>query len=330
MTLKRRTFVHAGAATWAACAAAPFSPGARAARREILHILCSGPAGSIPDIVARAIGAQLPASLAERALVDNRPGAAGQISVRALKAAPADGSVLLLAQGAVATVNPFLYSGLGYDPVLDLQPVSLASEMSLGLAVGPGVPVQVSTLVDFIAWLRAHPAQANIGSPGKGTLPHVLAAMLLQEEGVAWQHIAYAGGPPAITDMLGGRIGALVLPEGLLRQHQLAGRVRVLATSGSARSKYLPEVPSLIELGHPNLVVKEWFAFFAPLRATRVDIEVASSALRAAIDSAEVATIFAQSGMTPAASTPTALAARIAGEQQRWGQVLRANGIRGD
>ncbi|MEO8523302.1 MAG: tripartite tricarboxylate transporter substrate-binding protein [Caldimonas sp.] len=322
--------IRTGAILLSAWTAAPFARRAHAAGRELLHILCSGPAGSIPDMVARAIGEHLPESLAERVLVDNRPGAAGQISVRALKAAPADGSTLLLAQGAVATVNPFLYAALGYDPVLDLRPVSLASEMSLAVAIGPGVPANVSTLSDFISWMRQHPAEANAGSPGIGTLPHLLEAMLFREEGVAWQHIAYAGGPPAVTDLLGGRLAALVLPEGLLRQHHVTGRLRVLATSGPTRSAYLPDVPSLAEQGHPKLVVKEWFGFFASQRTSRADIETVASALQRAIASTEVATIFAQSGMTPASSTPAALAARIASEQQYWQPVLRANGIHAD
>ncbi|MDO9438850.1 tripartite tricarboxylate transporter substrate-binding protein [Hydrogenophaga sp.] len=96
-----------------------------------------------------------------------------------------------------ATVYPTVYAMLAYDPTVDLQPVSLASEMSLGVAVGPAVPTEVTTLADFIAWLRKHPGESNIGSPGSGTLPHLLEAMLLREEGVAWQHVAYAGGPPA-------------------------------------------------------------------------------------------------------------------------------------
>lgn len=322
--MQRRTVLRAGAASLAAWATSSF------ARREALHILCSGPAGSIPDLIARAIGEQLHVVPGERALVDNRPGAAGQISVRALKAAPADGSTLLLAQGAVATVYPFLYTALGYDPVVDLQPVSLASEMSLALAVGPAVPAEVSTLADFITWLRRHPADASIGSPGTGTLPHLLEAMLLREEGIAWQHIAYAGGPPAVTDLLGGRIAALVLPEGLLGQHHASGRVRVLATSGATRSSYLPEVASLVELGRPNLVVKEWFAFFASGRVARADIETTSMALRDAIARPEVSAIFAQAGMTPASSSPASLAARIASERLYWQPVLRANGIRAD
>jgi tripartite-type tricarboxylate transporter receptor subunit TctC len=327
---ERRRFLRAGAAGFAALAALSFDRRAAAARGDPLHILCSGPAGSIPDLVARAVGEQLFSPLGQRVVVDNRPGAAGQISVAALKAAPADGSTLLLAQGAIATVYPYLYARLAYDPTVDLQPVSLASEMLLGLAVGPAVPREVATLADFIAWLRGHPERANIGSPGTGTLPHLLEAKLFRKEGVAWQHVAYSGGPPAVTDLLGGRIAALALPEGLLRQHHATGRMRVLATSGSARSAYLPEVPSFLEQGHSELVIKEWFAFFASGRVPMATVDATSSVLREAIARPELTAAFAQAGMTPASSLPSTLSARIISEQRYWQPVLRANDIRAD
>ncbi len=327
---ERRHFLRAGASSLAAWAALPFSQRADAARGDPIHILCSGPPGSIPDLVARAVADQLFVTRGQRAVVDNRPGAAGQISVGALKAAAADGSTLLLAQGAIATVYPYLYAKLAYDPAADLQPVTLASEMLLGLAVGPAVPREVNTLGEFMAWLRKHPAQANIGSPGTGTLPHLLEAMLFRKEGVAWQHVAYSGGPPAVTDLLGGQIVALVLPEGLLRQHHATGRVRVLATSGRARSAYLPEVPSFVEQGHPELVVKEWFAFFASGRVPQATVEATSAVLREAIARPELSAAFAQAGMAPASSLPSTLAARIMSEQQFWQPVLRANDIRAD
>ncbi len=303
---------------------------AEAVRTGLLRILCSGPVGSIPDLVARIVGDQWPASPDQRAIVENRPGAAGQISVGALKAAPADGSVLLLAQGAIATVYPYLYSRLGYDAAADLRPVSMASEMSLALAVGPAVPPEVSTLADFMSWVRRHPAHANVGSPGTGTLPHLLQAMLFGEQGLPWQHIAYAGGPPAVNALLGGQIAALTLPEGLLRQHHASRRIRVLATSGSTRSSYLPEVPSFVEQGHPNLVVKEWFAFFAPGRTAPGIVAAASQTLREAIGRPEVAATFAESGMTPISSSPEALSARIAAEQRFWQPVLQTYRIQAD
>jgi tripartite-type tricarboxylate transporter receptor subunit TctC len=326
----RRRFLCAGAGGLAALATLSFGQRADAARGDPMHILCSGPPGSIPDLVARAVADQLFITLGQRAVVDNRPGAAGQISVSALKAAAADGSTLLLAQGAIATVYPYIYTKLAYEPTVDLQPVTLASEMLLGLAVGPAVPREVNTLGEFIAWIRKHPAQANIGSPGTGTLPHLLEAMLFRKEGVEWQHVAYSGGPPAVTDLLGGQIAALALPEGLLRQHHAAGRVRVLATSGTARSAYLPDVPSFTEQGHPDLVVKEWFAFFASGQVPKATVEATSALLRETIARPALAAAFAQAGMTPASSLPSALSARIISEQQYWQPVLRANDIRAD
>lgn len=327
---ERRRFLRAGAGGLGALATLSFGPLADAASGEPVRILCSGPPGSIPDLVARAVADQLAVTTGLRALIDNRPGAAGQISVGALKSASADGSTLLLAQGAIATVYPYLYAKLAYDPAVDLQPVSLASEMLLALAVGPAVPRGVATLADFMAWIRNHPAQANIGSPGTGTLPHLLVAMLFRKESLAWQHVAYSGGPPAVTDLLGGQIAALALPEGLLRQHHASGRVRVLATSGPARSAYLPEVPSFAEQGHAELVVKEWFAFFASGRVPKATVEATSAVLRDAIARPELSAAFAQAGMTPASSLPSTLSARIIGEQQYWQPVLRANGIRAD
>lgn len=328
--MNRRQAVRMGATALAALAALPFSRHASATRDGPMRLLCSGPAGSIPDLVARAVGEQLSATTGQRSLVDNRPGAAGQLSVMALKAAPADGSTLLLAQGAIATVYPFLYARLGYDPLTDLQPVSLASEMSLALAVGPAVPAEVATLADFLEWLRRHPAAANVGSPGTGTLPHLLEAMLFHGAGVAWQHVAYSGGPPAVNDLLGGQIAALVLPEGLLRQHHAARRVRVLATSGATRSAYLPDVPSFVEQGRPELVVKEWFAFFAPGGTPKDTVTGLATALQEAIARPGLSAVFAEAGMTAVSSTPPQLVARIASEQRHWQPVLRARGIRAD
>lgn len=326
----RRRFLQAGACGLGALAALAWHPLAGAARGDALRLLCSGPAGSIPDLVARAVAQQLAATVGWRTVVDNRPGAAGQISVAALKSAPTDSPTLLLAQGAIATVYPSLYAKLTYDPVVDLQPVSLAGEMPLGLAVGPAVPADVTTLARFIAWLRRHPQHANIGSPGTGTLPHLLAAVLLRHEGVAWQHVVYSGGPPAVTGLLGGHIAALVLPEGLLKSHHASGSMRVLATSGPVRSAYLPDVPALAELGYPELVVTEWFAFFAAAGVAPAQVEATSAVLREAIARPELAAAFAQVGITPAASLPSTLADRIASEQRYWHAVVRANDIRAE
>lgn len=297
---------------------------------EQLRILCSGPAGSIPDIVARRVAEQLTSSYPRGAIVDNRPGAAGQIAVSALKTGPGDGSTILLAQGAIATVYPYLYAKLAYDPLLDLQPVSLAAEMSLGLAIGAAVPDGIVNVRDFVEWMRRNPHAANMGSPGTGTLPHLLEVMLCRDAGVAWQHVVYPGGPPAMVDLLGGRIAALVLPEGLLRQHRASGRLRVLATSGDQRSSYMPDVATFVEQGYANLVAQEWFAFFASGRPSAAMVDGAAQAVRRALERPQVASAFAESGMVAVSSTPAALAARIAAEQRYWAPVIQAANLRAD
>lgn len=306
--------LHPGSSTWSAT--------------ELWHMLCSGPPGSIPDIVARRVAEQLNRQDGQPTVVDNRAGAAGLLAVAALKASPTDGATMLLAQGAIATVYPYLYPKLAYDPSVDLAPVSLAGEMTMALAVGPAVPASVANVRDLLSWMRAHPQLANVGSPGTGTLPHLLQAMLLRQAGVPWEHVAFAGGPPAILALIGGQIAALALPEGLFLQHRAAGRLRVLATSGAHRTTLMPDVPTLAEQGFADLVVREWFGFFMSGRVPRDKVDARSTALRMALAQPELATAFGDSGMVATSSTPAAMVARIATEQQYWQPVVRALGVK--
>lgn len=323
--LKKGSAAAAGLLAWGAG-----PPALAQSPMEQVNVLCTGPAGSIPDIVARRVAEQLVGRHAQRAVVENRPGAAGQIAVNALKSSRPDGSTLLLAQGAIATVYPYLYAKLAYDPQADLRPVSLAGEMTLGLAVGPAVPPAVTNLQELLGWMRRNPKLANVGSPGTGTLPHLLEAMLFRAALVDWQHVVYAGGPPALVDLMGGQIAALVLPEGLLRQHQTAGKLRVLATSGAQRTAYLPDVPTLVEQGWPHLVVREWFAFFMSGQVGPALVEGTSRALGIAIAQPPLVAAFSESGMVAASSTPAALASRIAAEQRYWEPVIRIANIRAE
>ncbi len=294
------------------------------------RVLCTGPAGSIPDIVARRFTEQMAQRSAGAVLVENRPGAAGQIAVGALKQAPANGSTLLLAQGAIATVYPYLYAKLSFDPAADLQPVSMAAETTLAFAVGPAVPESVTNLRDFSTWSRSNPKLTTFGSPGAGTLPHLLGAMYFRETQLDWQHVPYPGGPQAIVDLLGGRIAAIVLPEGLLRPHHAAGKLRLLATSGASRSSFLPTVPSFVEQGFSNLVIREWFAFFMPGATPATVVEAAAQAIRAATAGGQIEAALGETGMLAVTSTPSALAERITTEQKFWKGFLSASGIRAE
>jgi tripartite-type tricarboxylate transporter receptor subunit TctC len=323
----RRVLIHSACAATATLLGLAASSTALAQPSTVtsinqLRILCSGPAGSIPDIVARRVAEQLARQYPQGAIVDNRPGAAGQIAVNALKASVPDGATVLLAQGAIATVYPYLYAKLAYDPIADLQPLSMAGEMTLALAIGPAVPNSVTNIQELIDWMRSNPKLASVASPGIGTLPHLLGAMLFHEANVSWQHVVYAGGPPAMVDLLGGQIAALVLPEGLFRQHKATGKLRVLATSGAQRSTYFPDVATFAEQRYRNLVVREWFAFFMPARVPAGTIEAVSQTLQQAIARPDLIAAFADSGMQAVSSTPVALATRIAQEQKYWQPII--------
>ena len=249
-TNARRRFMHLGSAAVASLLPLALALGfdARAqALVEQLRIICGAAAGSTPDIVARRLAEQLNGRHSKGAVVDNRPGAAGRIAVNALKQAPADGSVLMLGGLGVSALHPLLFAAPGYDPAADLLPVSLVAEMPLALAVGPAVPGSVGNARELVEWMRANPHLANVGSPGVGSMPHLLEALLLRDAGVAWQHIAYSGGAPTVVALLGGQIAALVLPEAVLAPHRAAGRLRVLATSGAQRSRFMSDVPSFVE-----------------------------------------------------------------------------------
>ncbi len=325
----RRDFLQGSSAAFAAWLSLGVGTDARAqSLMETVHVLCVAPAGSTPDIVARRVAEQLSGRYARSAVVDNRPGAAGRIAVNALKLAPADGSTLLLAGVGVSTLNPLLYATLAYDPVFDLRPVSLAAEMPLALAIGSAVPAGIGNVSELVDWMRANPNLANVGSPGVGSLPHLLEAMLFRQADVPWQHVAYSGGAPAVVALLGGQIAALILPEAVLGTHRAAGKLRVLATSGPRRSAYMADVPTLVEQGHRELVVQEWFAFFMSGRVPEATIDAASQSIRLALSQPELVSTFANLGMVAAPSTPAGLAARISSEQRLWEPIIRAAGIR--
>lgn len=323
----RRAFLCAGTAIVTMLALGTRESAGAQTPIETLHMLCGAPAGSAPDIVARRVAEQLTGRYAKSTIVENRPGAAGRIAVNALKLAPADGSTMLLAGVSVVSLNPLLYEKLEYNPEVDVRPVSLVAEMPLALAVGPAVPQSVGNVRELVEWMRSNPALANIGSPGAGSLPHLLEAMLFRQADVRWAHVPFPGGPPAVTALLGGQIAAVILPEAILGPHRTAGKLRVLATSGAQRSLHMPDVPSFVEQGYRELVVLERFALFMSGQVPAAKIDAASQEVRQAVARPELARAFAVLGMVAVSSTPAELTAHIAAEKRSWEGVVRAMGI---
>lgn len=298
------------------------------AQDGVARIFVGSPAGSVPDLVARRVAERLPSWEGRPLVIENRAGAAGQLAIAALRTAPADGTAMLLAPGAIATMYPAIYPKLPFDPDQDLAPVSVAAELSLAFAVGPSVPGSVRSVKDFVAWSKSSGEPVNFGSPGVGTPPHVLGMLFAARTGVTLTHVPYQGGPPAITDLLGGRLAAVFLPEGLLRQHASAGGLRLLAGSGAQRSRFLPDLATFAEQGLPDVVLVEWFAFFMPGGTTPVIRERSAQTLRHALANEALAATFSGMSMVAAASSPAQMAERIATQRAHWAPVIRAAGIR--
>lgn len=294
------------------------------------RIVVGFPAGSIPDTVARRYAEALSPAGGPAVLVDNRVGASGRVAIGAMRQMPADGSTIQLLPAAAATIYPFLFRQPGFDADRDLPPCSPAATAFLGLAVGPAVPEGVRNVADFLAWARANPARASYGSPSLGTLPHLMQARLFEAAGVEATHVPYTGGPAALVDLMAGRIASLILPEGLLREGQAAGRLRVIVSFGATRSPFLPEVPSIAEQGFPALAVQEWFAFFLPPGTPPGVAERVAGAIGVAGAEPGLRGGFATLGLLPLTGSPAETTARIEAERAVWRDFLPRSGIRAD
>jgi len=294
---------------------------------ETAKILAGFAAGGTIDTLARRVATKLAGSYAKAVVVDNRPGAGGQIAISALKAASPDGATLLATPMSMLGIYPHTYRKLPYDPVADLTPVSLGVEFDMAFAVGPLVPASVKTVPEFLAWCQAHPAQANFGSPAPGSVPHFVGELIGRAGKVELQHIGFRGSQPAILDLLGGQLAAVSSPVGEFLPHLGGGKLRILATSGARRNKFVPGVPTLVEQGYKDLVFGEWFGFYLPGKATAETVQRAHAAVRAALASSDVIEGLAAMGLEARSSTPAELAARLKADTERWGPIVKAIGF---
>jgi tripartite-type tricarboxylate transporter receptor subunit TctC len=328
--LPRRKALQALSLPLAASALAPWSALAQNTLPiEQVKILCGFPVGGTADTTSRRIGDKLASSAYSRnaAMVENKTGAGGRIAIEAVKNAPADGSTLLLSAYSMLLIYPHIYKSLSYDPFKDFAPVSTASVLSHGLAVGPMVPANVKNVKDFIAWCKANPDRANYGSPAAGSTPHFLGALLSLESGVAMQHVAYRGSVPGVTDVIAGQIPAMFTPHGDFLANHRAGKLRILATSGKERSAFVPDIPTFAEQGFSGLTVEEWFGFFAPAKTPANVIASANAAINIALKDKGVIDSLALQGLSTLGSTPEDMAKDMRRLYEQWGPIVKRIGF---
>lgn len=324
----RRRLLRAGVA---AALTAPFTPAraqAGAAPLDLVKVVTGFPAGSTSDVTCRNLADRLARDgYAKTAIVENRTGASGQLAIQFLKTQAPDGRTLLQTPMSMLGLYPHTYRKLPYDPVADVVPVTLACSFDFGIAVGQAVPDGVRSVVDLLAWFKANPSQANFGSPGAGSVPHFAGILMGRSAGISLTHIAYRGTQPAVLDVIGGAIPAAIGPIGdVLRLRGPAG-YRVLASTGAARHRLAPELPTLAEQGYPDLVFSEWYGIFMPPGGSRATVERANAALRAAIRHRSTIEAFDVMGLDARESSPKELADLLRQDTERWAPIVKSTGF---
>jgi tripartite-type tricarboxylate transporter receptor subunit TctC len=324
--LTRRRVLAASAAGFA-CAGTGLLPRARAQTlKKPVHIIVGFPAGGGTDVIARILADRLRGPYASTVLVENKAGAAARIAVEYVKNAEPDGSVMLFTPDFPITVYPHSFRSLNYDSLRDFTPVSPAAKSMLTYNVGPAVPDSVKTLAEFVAWCKANPGKASYGTTAAGGTPHFVGMMLASAAGVAMTPVHYRGGAPALQDLIGGHVPASVNPVSESMAQAKAGTIRILAVTGSRRSPFLPDVPTMAESGY-NVVVESWLGAFLPARTPAEIVNALSSAVREATASQEMKDNLARAGNEPHFQTPADFAATVKADVERWGPVVKASGF---
>jgi len=315
MTLQRRSFVLAAAA-------APLV--ARAQDKPPVRILVGFPPGGSADIVARLLADKMRASLGQNVLIDNKPGAAGRVALGELKRAAPDGQTLCLQPSGALVVSPWLYKNLGFDPVRDFTPVARVVTFDFAITAGPGAPS--GDLKAILAWMKANPSKANYGTPGAGTVPHFTGVLLSQSAGIELTHVAYKGGAPAVNDLLGGQVPLVVDTPLETIEHHRAGKLRIVALTGETRSKSLPEVPTLKELGI-NMAADAFFGLYGPPGMAPDVTQRIGRAVADALKQPDVAERINTLGLVSAYGNGDELAATQAAHLKRWEAPIKASGF---
>ena len=307
---------------------APIGAHAQAALKGPVRIIVGFAAGGSSDIAARMLADKLKDSLGVPVIVENRVGAGGRIAAEALKNATPDGTTFLLTPVVIPVLAPLVYKQLSYDPAKDFAPVGQVATYQFALAVGPNHPAK--TVPEFVAWLKANPAQANFGSPAPGSLPHFFGLMVGKATGVEMIHIPYKGGAPLATDLMGGQIPAGVDALSDMIELHRGGKIRIIATSGAQRSPLLPTVATFKEQGFAKIEGTGWIGVYAPAKTSPALIDQVSAAIGNALKAPDLRERFLNLGYEPTGTTPEQLTAIMAADTARWGPIIKASGFTGD
>lgn len=318
--LRRRTALLAAAA-----AATLAWPAAQAQISKPVRVMVGFPAGGGTDAIARILAEPMKDALGVPVMVDNKAGAGGQLAAQALKAAPADGTVLFLSHDHSISILPQVMKAPGFDPATDFVPIAGFATFVNALAVSGGTPAQ--GYKDYVQWVKAQGGKGNVGVPAPASVPQFLVQVLGQRNALDLVAVPYRGGAPMMADMLGNQIAAGVgsIPD-FIENHK-AGKLRVVAVMGKERQALMPEVPTLAELGVPGFEDIPYYGLFAPAGTPPAVLEQLSRAVALALQKPEVKDKLTAMGLTVGFMTGQQLGARERAYTQTWARIIRDSGF---
>jgi tripartite-type tricarboxylate transporter receptor subunit TctC len=289
-----------------------------------VRLVVTFPPGSTPDTIGRALGNSLQSAMGQPFVVENRPGAGGNIGADAVAKAEPDGYTLLVSTNGVFSINKLLYKNMPFDPDKDLVPVSLLATAPQMLVVNPSL--KVNTFNDYLAYVRRNPGKLSYGSVGAGSASHLTMELLKSDAKVFIVHIPYKGFPPAVTDLLSGNIQTMfAIVPGVL-PHVKAEKMTALAVTALKRSNLAPDVPSVAELGYPQLESLAWIGLAAPAGTPQAVLDRLSSETVRGMRAQQVRELLGRQGFDVVANTPGEFSRWIRSESQKWGRVIKSSG----
>jgi tripartite-type tricarboxylate transporter receptor subunit TctC len=296
-----------------------------AAQDKTIKILVGFAPGAGLDTMTRLVADKMRVSLNQPVTVENRPGAAGQIAMSAVKTAPADGLTLVMTPLVTVVTAPHIYPNLPYNAFSDFTPVAHAAGFVFAFATGPSVPA--TTLTDYVALVKRDDKFGNYASAATGSLPHFFSMLFAETAGIKMNHIGYKGTSLALTDLLGGQIAAFMGTVSDVATQHKAGKLRVLATSGAQRTRDLPDVPTFRELGY-GIEGGGWYAVYAPAKTPTETVNRLAGAVIEAIKSPDLRDKLQALGMEPTGYGPAELARIHRADYDKWGPVIKASGFK--
>ncbi len=293
-----------------------------------VRLIVPFPPGGGADNLARTIMPKVGAALGRPIVIENKPGAGGNVGAEYVATAPADGYTLLYGTNGTHSINASLYQNLRFDPVKDFAPVSRMTEIAAMLVVNPQVPVK--SVADLIRYAKAYPGKVNFASAGNGTTSHLSGELFKTMAGIDIVHIPYRGGALAVTDLIGGQVQMMI--DVMPNVFPLAkdGRVHGIAVSTAARFAGAPDLPTISESGLPGFEASAWDGVLAPAGTPEPIIRKLNAAIRQALEDPEVIDALRSRGARPVPSTPEEFARHIAASTVKWAQVVRASGAKVD